>query len=136
MNGYVYLIGAGPGDEGLITKKAVNYLKKADIVLYDHLLNPSLLRYTKPTCELIYCGKMPTNHIMRQGMINTCLVQATKEGKIVVRLKGGDPSIFGRVGEEARFSYSKHFIRNRPRDYLQQCRWFVRRYPSHPSRLQ
>ncbi|YAR62499.1 uroporphyrin-III C-methyltransferase [Bacillus cytotoxicus] len=101
MNGYVYLIGAGPGDEGLITKKAVNYLKKADIVLYDHLLNPSLLRYTKPTCELIYCGKMPTNHIMRQGMINTCLVQATKEGKIVVRLKGGDPSIFGRVGEEA-----------------------------------
>ncbi|EOP76812.1 uroporphyrinogen-III C-methyltransferase [Bacillus cereus VDM006] len=101
MNGYVYLVGAGPGDEGLITKKAIDCLKKADVVLYDRLLNQNLLRYTKPTCELVYCGKMPTNHIMRQEMINAHLVQFAKEGKTVVRLKGGDPSIFGRVGEEA-----------------------------------
>lgn len=101
MNGYVYLVGAGPGDEGLITKKAIECLKKADIVLYDRLLNPNLLRYTKPTCELVYCGKMPTNHIMRQEKINAHLIQSAKDGKIVVRLKGGDPSIFGRVGEEA-----------------------------------
>lgn len=101
MNGYVYLVGAGPGDEGLITKKAIDCLKRADIVLYDRLLNPTFLSYTKQTCELIYCGKMPKNHTMRQEMINVHLLQFAKEGKIVVRLKGGDPSIFGRVGEEA-----------------------------------
>ncbi|MGE7884705.1 uroporphyrin-III C-methyltransferase [Bacillus sp. NPDC094077] len=101
MNGYVYLVGAGPGDEGLITKKAIDCLKRADIVLYDRLLNPNFLSYTKPTCELIYCGKMPKNHTMRQEIINANLLQFAKDGKIVVRLKGGDPSIFGRVGEEA-----------------------------------
>ncbi|AQY38694.1 uroporphyrin-III C-methyltransferase [Bacillus thuringiensis] len=101
MNGYVYLVGAGPGDEGLITKKAIDCLKRADIVLYDRLLNPFFLSYTKETCELMYCGKMPKNHIMRQEMINAHLLQFAQEGKIVVRLKGGDPSIFGRVGEEA-----------------------------------
>ncbi|WP_242235650.1 uroporphyrin-III C-methyltransferase [Bacillus cereus group sp. BfR-BA-01316] len=101
MNGYIYLVGAGPGDEGLITKKAIDCLKRADIVLYDRLLNPTFLSYTKGTCELIYCGKMPKNHTMRQEMINAHLLQFAKEGKIVVRLKGGDPSIFGRVGEEA-----------------------------------
>ncbi|PEC22710.1 uroporphyrin-III C-methyltransferase [Bacillus cereus] len=101
MNGYVYLVGAGPGDEGLITKKAIDCLKRADIVLYDRLLNPTFLSYTKQTCELIYCGKMPENHTMRQEMINAHLLQFAKEGKTVVRLKGGDPSIFGRVGEEA-----------------------------------
>lgn len=94
MNGYVYLVGAGPGDEGLITKKAIECLKRADIVLYDRLLNPFFLSYTKQTCELMYCGKMPKNHIMRQEMINAHLLQFAKEGKIVVRLKGGDPSIF------------------------------------------
>ncbi|KLA35466.1 uroporphyrin-III C-methyltransferase [Bacillus cereus] len=101
MNGYVYLVGAGPGDEMLITKKAIDCLERADIVLYDRLLNPILLSYTKGTCELIYCGKMPKSHTMRQEMINARLLQFAKEGKIVVRLKGGDPSIFGRVGEEA-----------------------------------
>ncbi|MFJ8354260.1 uroporphyrin-III C-methyltransferase [Bacillus paramycoides] len=101
MNGYVYLVGAGPGDEGLITKKAIDCLKCADIVLYDRLLNPTFLSYTKETCELIYCGKMPKNHTMRQEIINAHILQFAKEGKTVVRLKGGDPSIFGRVGEEA-----------------------------------
>ena len=87
MNGYVYLVGAGPGDEGLITKKAIECLKRADIVLYDRLLNPFFLSYTKQTCELMYCGKMPKNHIIRQEMINAHLLQFAKEGKIVVRLK-------------------------------------------------
>ncbi|HDR5276526.1 uroporphyrin-III C-methyltransferase [Bacillus sp. FSL L8-0199] len=101
MNGYVYLVGAGPGDEGLITKKAIECLERADVVLYDRLLNPTLLSYTKTTCEFIYCGKMPKNHTMRQEMINAHLLHFAKENKIVVRLKGGDPFIFGRGGEEA-----------------------------------
>ena len=86
--------------KGLL-QKAIECLKRADIVLYDRLLNPFFLSYTKQTCELMYCGKMPKNHIMRQEIINAHLLQFAKEGKIVVRLKGGDPSIFGRVGEEA-----------------------------------
>ena len=72
--------------KGLL-QKAIECLNRADIVLYDRLLNPSFLNYTKETCELIYCGKMPKNHTMRQEMINAHLLQFAKEGKIVVRLK-------------------------------------------------
>ena len=72
--------------KGLL-QKAIECLKRADIVLYDRLLNPFFLSYTKQTCELMYCGKMPKNHIMRQEIINAHLLQFAKEGKIVVRLK-------------------------------------------------
>ncbi|GIO23696.1 uroporphyrinogen-III C-methyltransferase [Oceanobacillus sp. J11TS1] len=99
--GCVYLIGAGPGDIGLLTLKGYTYLKHADVVLYDRLVNPLLLEHASPQAEMIYCGKMPKKHILRQEAINALLVQHGLEGKNVVRLKGGDPSVFGRVGEEA-----------------------------------
>ncbi|WEG18145.1 uroporphyrinogen-III C-methyltransferase [Alkalihalophilus pseudofirmus] len=99
--GYVYLVGAGPGDLQLMTLKARRCVEMADVVLYDRLVNPLLLEWTKPDCEHIYCGKLPKRHLLRQEAINEKLVQYGTEGKIVVRLKGGDPSVFGRVGEEA-----------------------------------
>lgn len=99
--GYVAFVGAGPGDIGLITQKGLDCLRKADVVLYDRLANPRLLRYTNNRCEFVYCGKLPNNHIMRQEKINEILIQYALKGKYVVRLKGGDPSVFGRVGEEA-----------------------------------
>ncbi|MCE4050094.1 MULTISPECIES: uroporphyrinogen-III C-methyltransferase [Bacillaceae] len=99
--GYVAFVGAGPGDIGLITAKGMECLRKADVVLYDRLANPRLLRFTKNDCVFIYCGKLPNHHIMRQEKINETLVRESLKGKYVVRLKGGDPSVFGRVGEEA-----------------------------------
>ncbi|MCI4060931.1 uroporphyrin-III C-methyltransferase, partial [Bacillus cereus] len=74
-------MGAGPGDDGIITKKAIVFLKRAFFVLYDRLLNPFFLRYTKQTCELMYCGKLPKIHIMRQEIINAHLLLFAKEGK-------------------------------------------------------
>ncbi|GGP14197.1 uroporphyrinogen-III C-methyltransferase [Oceanobacillus neutriphilus] len=99
--GFVSFVGAGPGDTGLVTEKGIQCLKKADIILYDRLANPRLLRNAKDSCEFIYCGKLPERHTMRQEKINKLLVQYASEGCYVVRLKGGDPSVFGRVGEEA-----------------------------------
>ncbi|WP_035179410.1 uroporphyrinogen-III C-methyltransferase [Alkalihalobacterium bogoriense] len=101
MTGKVYLVGAGPGDIGLITVKGKECLQKAEVVLYDRLINPVLLSFVKPSTELIYCGKLPDRHFLRQEAINALLVEKALEGKTVVRLKGGDPSVFGRVGEEA-----------------------------------
>lgn len=102
MSGFVSFVGAGPGDIGLITEKGIHRLKSADVVLYDRLANPRLLRYTKPDCRLVYCGKLPDRHVMRQEMINSALADYALQYLKVVRLKGGDPSVFGRVGEEAK----------------------------------
>ncbi|MEH7093671.1 uroporphyrinogen-III C-methyltransferase [Neobacillus vireti] len=99
--GKVFLVGAGPGDVGLITVKGLEALKKAEVILYDRLANPKLLEYAGSDCELIYCGKLPDRHTLRQENINDLLVEKALAGNIVVRLKGGDPGIFGRVGEEA-----------------------------------
>lgn len=99
--GKVYLVGAGPGDHELITVKGLESIRKADVILYDRLVNPRLLEYAKAHCELIYCGKLPTRHFMRQEEINRTLLEKALAGFTVVRLKGGDPSVFGRVGEEA-----------------------------------
>ncbi|RSK29237.1 uroporphyrinogen-III C-methyltransferase [Bacillus sp. HMF5848] len=99
--GKVYLVGAGPGDIGLITVKGLEAIQKADVILYDRLANPKLLDFAKQDAELIYCGKLPNRHILRQEAINALLVEKASEGKLVTRLKGGDPSVFGRVGEEA-----------------------------------
>jgi len=99
--GKVYLVGAGPGDVGLITVKGMEAIKQADVILYDRLANPKLLEYAPAGCELIYCGKLPDRHVLRQEAINSLLVEKGLEGKVVVRLKGGDPGVFGRVGEEA-----------------------------------
>lgn len=99
--GFVYLVGAGPGDQKLITVKGLEVLRKAEVVLYDRLVSPHLLQEAGANAELVYCGKLPDRHILRQEAINDLLVEKAKQGKLVVRLKGGDPGVFGRVGEEA-----------------------------------
>src|SRR5699024_9389906 len=99
--GKVYLVGAGPGDVDLITIKAVKCIQEADVILYDRLINQELLNYAKSDTELIYCGKLPNYHSMKQETIQRFLVKHAKQGKIVTRLKGGDPFVFGRGGEEA-----------------------------------
>lgn len=99
--GKVYLVGAGPGDPGLITRKGLDCLARADVVIYDHLLDESLLRNAPAGVESIYVGKSASSHAMEQIDINRLLVRKANEGKTVVRLKGGDPFVFGRGGEEA-----------------------------------
>ena len=99
--GKVYLIGAGPGDPGLFTLKGKTVLERADCVVYDYLANEELLRFVRPDCEKIYVGKRGSAHTMSQADINDLLVRKAREGRVVARLKGGDPFIFGRGGEEA-----------------------------------
>jgi len=100
-NGYVYLIGAGPGDPDLLTQKAAKALKVADVIVYDYLSNDKLLENCKANAEYIYVGKQAANHAMKQEDINALLAEKGKAGHIVARLKGGDPYVFGRGGEEA-----------------------------------
>jgi len=99
--GKVYLIGAGPGDPGLITLKGMECLKKSDVVVYDHLANEELLAEVPAEAERIYVGKKGGEHTLPQGTINALLIEKAQAGKVVSRLKGGDPFIFGRGGEEA-----------------------------------
>ena len=99
--GTVHLVGAGPGDAGLLTLRGAELLGRADVVVYDALVNPDLLRLAPKTAELIYGGKRSRDHAIPQEDLNQLLVAKAKEGKTVVRLKGGDPYIFGRGGEEA-----------------------------------
>src|SRR5512137_2129492 len=98
--GRVYLIGAGPGDPGLITVKGRECIARADVILYDHLANDVLLEYARADAELIYAGKVGGCHNREQGQINELLVEKALAGKVVARLKGGDPFVFGRGGEE------------------------------------
>jgi len=100
-NGKVYLVGAGPGDAELITLKGYQLICQADVILYDRLIAPELLPLAKQTVELIPVGKHASRHTMPQEKINELLIEKAKENKIVVRLKGGDPFLFGRGGEEA-----------------------------------
>lgn len=97
----VYLVGAGPGDYKLISLKAIECLKKAQVVVYDRLADDRILKWAKDDAEFIYVGKASSQHTMRQEDISQLLVDKAKEGKCVVRLKGGDPFVFGRGGEEA-----------------------------------
>lgn len=99
--GKVYLIGAGPGDPDLITVKGLRYLRRADVVIYDRLIAPELLEEIRPEAERIFAGKGPKKHTLPQEEINALLVDRARRGLLVVRLKGGDPFVFGRGGEEA-----------------------------------
>ncbi|MEW4371435.1 uroporphyrinogen-III C-methyltransferase [Paenibacillus kandeliae] len=101
MTGKVYLVGAGPGALKLITLRGWECIALADAIVYDRLASPRLLKQAKPGAEKIYVGKLPDRHTMKQEEINQLLVDLALQGKTVVRLKGGDPTIFGRVAEEA-----------------------------------
>jgi len=108
MKGKVYLVGGGPGDYQLITLKGLVCIRQADVLIYDRLVNPYFLKEVKLTCETIYVGKDATYHTLPQAKINQLLVEKARAGKIVTRLKGGDPYVFGRGGEEAEYLYDHH----------------------------
>ena len=101
MKGKVYLVGAGPGDPGLITVKGLECIKKADVLIYDYLASPILLKYARKQTEILYVGKKGGDHTLSQDEINALIAEKARKGLTVTRLKGGDPFIFGRGGEEA-----------------------------------
>lgn len=101
-NGKVYLVGAGPGDLGLVTLRAKECIEQADVIVYDHLANPEMLGWAREDAEIIYAGKEAGKHALKQDEINALLIEKAREGKQVVRLKGGDPFVFGRGAEEAK----------------------------------
>lgn len=97
----VYIVGAGPGDVELLTVKALRVIREADVILYDRLINEDILNEARADAELVFCGKLPGKHAMIQEHIHAQLVEYALRGKVVVRLKGGDPFVFGRGAEEA-----------------------------------
>ena len=101
MSGICYLVGAGPGDPGLVTLRAKECIEIADVIAYDYLVNKSFLRWARKDAEILYVGKMADQHTLPQESINALLIEKVKAGKVVTRLKGGDPYVFGRGGEEA-----------------------------------
>jgi uroporphyrin-III C-methyltransferase len=108
VHGKVFLVGAGPGDPRLLTVRAAEVLRAADVVIYDRLVNKAILELAPKTAEKIYAGKRAGKHELPQEKINELLVKKALDGKKVVRLKGGDPFLFGRGGEEAEALAEKH----------------------------
>jgi len=103
----VYLTGAGPGDIDLLTVKALRVIREADVIIYDRLANPDLLKEAKDGCEFIYVGKEDSHHTLPQEEINEVIYQASQKYASVVRLKGGDPFVFGRGGEEGIYLHER-----------------------------
>lgn len=103
----VYLTGAGPGDIELLTLKAARVIEEADVIIYDRLANPEILEMTKDGCEFVYVGKEDGRHTLPQDEINEVIYQNSLKYETVVRLKGGDPFVFGRGGEEGAYLFSK-----------------------------
>lgn len=101
--GKVYIVGAGPGDPELLTLKALKVIKEADVILYDRLIGPGVLSHSKPSCKFVYVGKEDGNHALEQDRINELLLESAREYGVIARLKGGDPFVFGRGGEEIFF---------------------------------
>src|SRR5947199_1939473 len=100
-SGKVYLVGAGPGDLGLVTLRAKECIENADVVVYDHLANPEMLGWARDDAEIVYAGKEAGEHLLSQQEIDALLVEKARGGRAVARLKGGDPFLFGRGAEEA-----------------------------------
>ena len=100
-NSKVFLVGAGPGNLGLVTLRAKECIERAEVIVYDHLANPEMLGWAREDAEIIYAGKRASEHALSQEEINALLIKKAREGKQVVRLKGGDPFVFGRGAEEA-----------------------------------
>ena len=100
--GKCFLVGAGPGDLGLVTLRAKECIERADVIVYDHLANPEMLGWARDDAEIIYAGKKAGEHALKQEEINQLLVEKARGGKEVIRLKGGDPFVFGRGAEEAK----------------------------------
>ena len=107
-SGIVYLVGAGPGDLGLVTLRAKECIERADVIVYDHLANPEMLGWARDEAEIIYAGKKAGEQALSQEEINRLLVEKARAGKEVVRLKGGDPFVFGRGAEEAKAIVDAH----------------------------
>src|ERR1700730_15264615 len=100
--GKVYLVGAGPGDLGLGTLRAKECIERADVIVDDHRANPQMLGWAREDAEIMYAGKKAAEHALSQDEINKLLIEKARAGKKVVRLKGGDPFVFGRGAEEAK----------------------------------
>ncbi len=133
--GTVYLVGAGPGDAGLLTLRGAELLRRAEVVISDVLVNPELLRHASPSAEIISRGNHKRDGGMSQEQITELMLARAREGKTVVRLKGGDPFIFGRGGEEAEMlARGKNSIRSRSGRLVHHGGGELRRHSSHPSR--
>ena len=135
MTGIVHLVGAGPGDPGLLTVRAVELLGAADVVLYDRLIPPEALAHARPGAELVYVGKEGEGPQFPQDDTHRLLLEHARAGRRVVRLKGGDPFVFGRGGEEALvLARGRHPVRGRARRDGRRRRARLRRHPRHAPR--
>lgn len=128
------MVGAGPGDLGLVTLRAKECIEHAEIIVYDYLSNPEMLKWAPESAEIIYAGKKAGAHTLTQDEINALLVEKAREGKQVVRLKGGDPFMFGRGGEEAQARGRSCAVRHRSGNHIGDCRAGLRRNSGHAPR--